>query len=46
MNLTVKTYPSKTAPKSTYDVLIENQPDGTVKATLLGLPNCEGLGNT
>lgn len=26
-----------------YDVLIENQPDGTVKATLLGLPDCQGL---
>ncbi len=46
MNLTVKTYPNNTAPKLNYDVLIENQPDGTVKATLLGLPDCQGLGNT
>ena len=46
MNLTVKTTHLTTAPKSTYDVLIENQPDGTVKATLLGLPDCQGLGNT
>ncbi|MEH2064192.1 MAG: hypothetical protein V7K50_18325 [Nostoc sp.] len=46
MNLAVKTYPNNTAPKLNYDVLIENQPDGTVKATLLGLPDCQGLGNT
>ncbi|MEH2234414.1 MAG: hypothetical protein V7K71_33130 [Nostoc sp.] len=46
MNLSVKTYPNNTVPKLTYDVLIENQPDGTVKATLLGLPDCQGLGNT
>lgn len=36
----------KIAPKSTYDLLIENQPDGTVKATLLSLPECQGIGNT
>ncbi|MEH2458239.1 hypothetical protein [Nostoc sp.] len=46
MNFAVKIFSSDTAPKSTYDVLIENQPDGTVKATLLGLPDCQGLGNT
>ncbi|MEH2046384.1 type II toxin-antitoxin system HicB family antitoxin [Nostoc sp.] len=46
MNLTIKTYPNNTVPKLNYDVLIENQPDGTVKATLLGLPDCQGLGNT
>ncbi|MCF2150185.1 hypothetical protein IQ276_027890 [Desmonostoc muscorum LEGE 12446] len=46
MNLTVKTTSQTTAPKLTYDVLIENQPDGTVKATLLGLPDCQGIGNT
>ncbi len=46
MNLVVKTYTSKTAPKLTYDVLIENQPDGTVKATLLGLPDFKGSGVT
>ncbi|MBE9238370.1 hypothetical protein IQ227_20680 [Anabaena aphanizomenioides LEGE 00250] len=36
----------KIAPKSTYDLLIENQTDGTVKATLLSLPECQGVGNT
>jgi predicted RNase H-like HicB family nuclease len=36
----------KASPKSTYDVLIENQPDGTYKATLLSLPNCHTSGNT
>jgi predicted RNase H-like HicB family nuclease len=46
MNLTIKTYPNNTVPKLNYDVLIENQADGTVKATLLGLPDCQGLGNT
>ncbi|WP_375472655.1 type II toxin-antitoxin system HicB family antitoxin [uncultured Nostoc sp.] len=46
MNLTGKTTHLTTAPNSTYDVLIENQPDGTVKATLLDLPDCQGLGNT
>jgi predicted RNase H-like HicB family nuclease len=46
MNLAVKTTPLTTSPKLTYDVLIENQADGTVKATLLGLPDCQGLGNT
>ncbi|MEH2465825.1 type II toxin-antitoxin system HicB family antitoxin [Nostoc sp.] len=46
MNLPVKTTSQTTVPKLNYDVLIENQPDGTVKATLLGLPDCQGLGNT
>jgi len=46
MNITVKDYPNNTAPKLNYDVLIENQADGKVKATLLGLPDCQGLGNT
>ncbi|MEH2389851.1 MAG: hypothetical protein V7K14_29645 [Nostoc sp.] len=46
MNLAVKSTSPITAPKLTYDVLIENQPDGTVKAILLGLPDCQGLGNT
>ncbi|MCC5643029.1 hypothetical protein LC607_08775 [Nostoc sp. CHAB 5824] len=46
MNLSVKTTSQTTAPKLNYDVLIENQPDGKVKATLLGLPDCQGLGNT
>jgi len=46
MNLAVKTTSPKTVPKLTYDVLIENQQDGTVKAVLLGLPDYQGLGNT
>ena len=46
MNLAVKSTPITTTPKLSYDVLIENQQDGTVKAILLGLPDCEGLGNT
>jgi predicted RNase H-like HicB family nuclease len=46
MNLADKTSSSKITPKLTYDVLIENQPDGTVKATLLGLPDCQALGST
>jgi predicted RNase H-like HicB family nuclease len=46
MNLAVKTISPTTAPKLTYDVLIENQQDGTVKAVLLGLSDCQGLGNT
>lgn len=43
MNLAVKNYTKNTTPKLNYDVLIENQPDGTIKATLLGLPDCQGL---
>lgn len=46
MNLAVKTTSPTTAPKLTCDVLIENQQDGTVKAILLGLPDCQGLGHT
>ncbi|MCC5598761.1 hypothetical protein [Nostoc favosum] len=46
MNLSVTASPTKTVPKLSYDVLIENQQDGTVKAILLGLPDCQGLGNT
>jgi hypothetical protein len=44
MILAVKNALSTIAPKLTYDVLIENQEDGTVKATLLSLPECQGLG--
>ena len=44
MILAIKNALSTVAPKSTYDVLIENQEDGTVKATLLSLPECQGLG--
>ncbi|MEH2177572.1 hypothetical protein [Nostoc sp.] len=46
MNLAVKTTSPITVPKLIYDVLIENQQDGTVKAILLGLPDCQGSGNT
>ncbi|MBN3908057.1 MAG: hypothetical protein HWQ35_16320 [Nostoc sp. NMS1] len=46
MNLTVKTYPNNTVPKLTYDVLIENQQDGRVSATVLGLPDFKGSGVT
>ena len=46
MNLTVKTYPNNTVPKLTYDVLIENQQDGGVSATVLGLPDFKGSGVT
>ncbi|MEH2364250.1 hypothetical protein [Nostoc sp.] len=46
MNLVVKTSTSKTAPKLTYDVLIENQQDGGVSATVLGLPDFRGSGVT
>lgn len=44
MILAIKNSLSTIAPKLTYDVLIENQEDGTVKATLLSLPECQGLG--
>ena len=44
MILAVKNALSTVAPKLTYDVLIENQEDGTVKATLLSLPECQSVG--
>ena len=44
MILTVNNTLSRITPKLTYDVLIENQEDGTVKATLLSVPECQGLG--
>ena len=46
MNLSVTTSLTETVFKLSYDVLIENQQDGTLKAILLGLPDCQGLGNT
>ena len=46
MILAVKNSSPTIAPKLNYDVLIENQEDGTVKATLLSLPECQGFGNT
>ena len=46
MNLTVKTYPNNSVPKLTYDVLIENQQDDGVSATVVGLPDFKGSGVT
>ncbi|MCC5663522.1 hypothetical protein LC653_06125 [Nostoc sp. CHAB 5784] len=46
MNLSVKTYPKNTVPKLNYDVLIENQQDGGVSATVLGLPDFKASGVT
>ncbi|MEH2288071.1 hypothetical protein [Nostoc sp.] len=46
MNLTVKTAHLTTAPKLTYDVLIENQQNGEVSAIVLGLPDFKGSGVT
>ena len=46
MILAIKNALSTIAPKLTYDVLIENQADSMVKATLLSLPECQGLGAT
>lgn len=40
MNLTSLSTPAKNQLKSTYDVLIENEPNGLVSATVLGLPDC------
>jgi predicted RNase H-like HicB family nuclease len=45
MILSVKTNKSRNR-KLSDKVLIENQPDGTVKATLLSLPNYQTLGAT
>jgi predicted RNase H-like HicB family nuclease len=36
----------KIAAKSTYDLLIKSQTDRTLKAALLSLPECQGIGNT
>ncbi|WP_341525286.1 hypothetical protein WKK05_22120 [Nostoc sp. UHCC 0302] len=46
MNLGFLTVPPKKTPKLTYEVLIENEPDGTVKATLLGLADFQSSGAT
>lgn len=40
------TSPTKNSPKLTYDVLVENELDGSVKATVLGLPDCKAQGAT
>ena len=36
----------KIPPKSTYDLLIKSHTDRTLRATLLSLPECQGIGNT
>ncbi|AFY51053.1 hypothetical protein Nos7524_5334 [Nostoc sp. PCC 7524] len=46
MNLDFISSPKNTASKLTYDVLIENELDGTVKATLLDLPDYQCFGAT
>lgn len=46
MILSVKSSPPTTVPKLSYDVLIENQQDGTVQATLLSLPDVKSSGAT
>jgi len=46
MSLSRKITVKKAAPQLNYDVLIDNQPDGTVKTTLLGLPNYQSVGAT
>nr|WP_236116965.1 hypothetical protein [Hassalia byssoidea] len=38
--------PSKKPSELTYDVLIENQEDGKVLATVIGLPDCQAIGAT
>lgn len=45
MNLSLLT-PSKKPSEFTYDVLIENQEDGRVLATVIGLPDCQVIGAT
>ncbi|MEL6165242.1 MAG: type II toxin-antitoxin system HicB family antitoxin [Cyanobacteria bacterium J06628_3] len=42
---TISTKP-KTSPKLNYDVLIENQADGSVSVSALNLPNCQATGAT
>jgi predicted RNase H-like HicB family nuclease len=46
MSLSRKITINPTAPQLNYDVVIENQSDGTMKATLLGLPNYQSVGTT
>ncbi|MEH2445096.1 MAG: hypothetical protein V7K18_04735 [Nostoc sp.] len=43
MNLSVTTSFTKTVPKLTYDVLIENEQDGRVSATVLECETCQIL---
>ncbi|MEH2248323.1 hypothetical protein [Nostoc sp.] len=46
MNLSVTTSSIKTVPKLSYDVLIENEPDGRVSTTVLGLADIKSSGAT
>jgi len=46
MNLAVKITSPTTVPNLTYDVLIENQQDSGVSATVLGLPDIKSFGAT
>ncbi|MEH2297743.1 MAG: hypothetical protein V7K88_01380 [Nostoc sp.] len=46
MNLSVTTSSTKTVPKLTYDVLIENEQDGRVSATVLGFPDIKSSSAT
>ncbi|MEH2326376.1 MAG: hypothetical protein V7K32_23005 [Nostoc sp.] len=46
MNLAVKITSPTTVPKLTYDVLIENQQDSEVSATVLSLPDIKSFGAT
>ena len=46
MNLSLLTSSSKKPSQFTYDVLIENQENGRVLATVIGLPDCQAIGAT
>lgn len=46
MNLSLLTSLSKKPSQFSYDVLIENQEDGKVLATVIGLPDCQAIGAT
>ncbi len=46
MNFSFLTSPTKNSPKLTYDVLVENEKDGRISATVLGLPDCFAQGAT
>jgi predicted RNase H-like HicB family nuclease len=46
MNLSVLTTSSQQSSELTYDVLVQNQEDGRVIATVLGLPDCKATGAT
>ncbi len=46
MNLSFLTSPPRNQPKLTYYVLIENEQDGKVSATVIGLSDCKATGAT